>query len=91
MKPMNEDDYVKSLSRASKWRQLLCVLGFMLISFCVGLTSGIRPLQIHTIAEGEDEVEMEEEQLSWLASAGIISCIPGNTQTILHQNSVMSW
>ena len=65
-------------NEGSKLRQFFSILGFFWIALSVGLGLGLPAVQIPSILEGDDPIEMTQSEVSWLSCISIATCIPGN-------------
>ena len=59
-------------------RAFLSILGFFWIALSIGLGLGLPAVQIPSILEADDTIEMTHSQVSWLSCISLATCVPGN-------------
>ena len=59
-------------------REFLSILGFFWIALSIGLGLGLPAVQIPSILEADDTIEMSQSQVCWLSCISLATCVPGN-------------
>ena len=67
-----------NLDNSNKWRQAQCFVAFHWINLSVGLNLGLGTVQYDAFTNGQDPLQLSEDEVTWVASIGFISAILGH-------------
>ena len=73
-----ENKEKEKATESFKWREFVAILGFFWVALCIGLGLGLPAVQIPSIIEKEDKIEMTHSEVSWFSCLSLATCIPGN-------------